>query len=128
MSDNPKPPAIQDKNRKPGTFTKGDPRINRHGRPKTSDELRTLAQMIAHETAKQGGQDFIIDGHKVTVTEAILRSWAVSKDPRLASLFMAYAFGKPPDETRITGAGGAPLITRIEIIKSVTDNDDAGDS
>ena len=40
-------------------FVKGDPRINRKGRPKSFDALRSLAQEIAHEAAKkskeQGG-------------------------------------------------------------------------
>ena len=37
-------------NRKPGTFVPGDKRINRKVRPKSFDQLRALAQMIAHET------------------------------------------------------------------------------
>jgi len=32
-----------------GHFTKGDPRINRNGRPKSFDGLRTLARQIALE-------------------------------------------------------------------------------
>ena len=60
-------------------FVKGDPRINRKGRPKSFDALRSLAQEIAHEAAKQskeqGGGPVVIDGHVVTVTEAIMRQW-----------------------------------------------------
>ena len=54
-----------------GPFRKGDPRINRKGRPKSFDQLRSLAQEIAHEAAKQGNQPVVIDGHTVTVTEAL---------------------------------------------------------
>ena len=32
--------------------------------------LRSLAQQIAHEVAKAGGEPVIIDGHSVTVAEA----------------------------------------------------------
>ncbi len=76
-------------------FTKGDPRINRKGRPKSFDTLRALAQDISHEEAtKKDGQPVVINNHKVTVVEAILRQWAT--DPKRQELFIAYAFGKVP--------------------------------
>ncbi len=85
----------------PKPFVKGDPRINRKGRPKSFDALRELAQQIAHEEAKSGGQPVIIDGHVATVTEVIMRQWAQSKDPRLVQAFIAYAYGKPPDDVNV---------------------------
>jgi len=88
-------------NRKPGTFKKGDPRINRKGRPRSFDALRTLAQEIAHEEAMSGGQPVILNGHKVTVAEAILRAWATSKNPQLVKAFIEIAFGKVPDELKV---------------------------
>ena len=84
-------------------FVKGDPRINRKGRPRSFDALRSLAQGISHEAAKQGGQPVVIDGHAVTVTEAIMRSWAVSKDPRLQQKFIEVAYGQVPSVTRLEG-------------------------
>lgn len=89
-------------------FVKGDPRINRKGRPKSFDALRELAQQIAHEEARtagkngQPGEPLIIDGHIATVAEMIMRQWATSKDPRLVQAFIAYAFGKVPENVNLT--------------------------
>ena len=84
-------------------FTKGDPRINRKGRPRSFDALRELAQQIAHEGAQQGGQPIVINGHTVTVAEAILRQWATSKNPQLQRAFVEVAFGKVPDKLELSG-------------------------
>ena len=101
-------------------FEKGagkDPRINRKGRPKSFDALRSLAQEIAHEAAKQskeqGGGPVVIDGHVVTVTEAIMRQWAMSKDPRLQQKFIEVAYGQVPSVTRLEGTDGGPIQVTI---------------
>ena len=90
-------------------FTKGDPRINRNGRPKTFDALRKLAQGIAAEDVNQNGQPLIIDGHKVTVIEAIMRQLASSKNPRDRELFLKYAYGTPPAAVEVSGKDGEAL-------------------
>lgn len=95
-----------------GTFQKGDPRINRKGRPKDFDALRALAQEIAHEKALSGGQPVVIAGHAVTVAEAILRQWAQSKNPQLQRGFIEIAYGKVPDKVEMSGPDGAAL--RVE--------------
>lgn len=105
MADNPI------RNSKP--FVRGDPRINRNGRPKSFDQLRTLAQQIAHETAKQRKEGVettvIIDGHSATVAEVILRQWAQSKNPALQQKFIEVAFGKVPQPVDLRGDGGGPI-------------------
>ena len=109
-------------------FKKGDPRINRKGRPKSFDGLRSLAQEIAHEAAKkskeQGGGPVVIDGHVVTVTEAIMRQWAMSKDPRLQQKFIEVAYGQVPSVTRLEGQDGGPMV--IKVVYENEDNADPG--
>ena len=94
---------MTNKERKPGTFKKNDPRINRNGRPKSFDALRSLAQHIAHEEATSGNQPIIINGKKVTIAEAIMRKWAGSNNPQLQKAFIEVAFGKVPDELNMRG-------------------------
>ena len=78
-------------------FKKGDPRINRRGRPKSFDAFRELAQSIAHEKITE------VNGHGATVAEMILRKWASSPNALLQRAFIEIAFGKVPDKLDITG-------------------------
>jgi hypothetical protein len=110
MANNPIP------NSKP--FQKGDPRINRKGKPRNFDALRELAQQIAHETALKKGEPIIVDGHKATVAEDILRQWAQSKNPQLQRAFIEVAFGKVPDKLDVKSDGIVVLKVVYEDKKS----------
>lgn len=96
-------------------FTKGDARINRKGRPRNFDALRELAQQIAHEEALASGQPVVINGHVVTVAEAIMRQWAQSKNYQLQKGFIEIAFGKVPDNIDITSGGDKVQFVNIGI-------------
>ena len=90
-------------------FKNGDHRINRKGRPKDFRALRELALAIAHEEARLAGQPMIINGYICSVAEAILRSWANSRNPRLQMAFIEVAFGKVPDSVEVSGKDGEPV-------------------
>lgn len=80
-----------------GGFQERRHQINRKGRPRSFDALRELALVIAHEVAVANGSPIVINAKTVTVAEAILRSWATSKNPQLQRAFIEIAFGKVPD-------------------------------
>ena len=85
-------------------FVKGDPRINRSGRPKSFEELRRAAQRIASEAVIDAG------GNSLTRIESILRQWSRSKRPALQLAFVAYAYGKPPEKIETTGLENRPVL------------------
>ncbi len=91
MAENPIP------NSKP--FKKGDPRINRGGRPKNFDSARALALKIGNEplTSKDGQQ-------RVTRFELILRDWLSSNNFQKQKAVLELAFGKVPDKLTVDGA------------------------
>lgn len=97
-------------------FKKGDARINRNGRPKSFDQLRKLAQQIAHEI------DPDVKEENVTVVENMLRKWAKGENPQLQQAFMAYAYGKVPESHELGGKDGQPLSFHIKL-----SNDDKAD-
>ena len=98
-------------------FVKGDPRIWRGGRPKSFNALKELAQAIAHETAKQGGSTVVIDGHSVTVAEAVLRQWFQSKEFQKQRAALEIAFGKVPQPITLQGDDeGGPIRVVTEVV------------
>jgi len=106
-----------------GGFQERKHQINRKGRPKSFDALRSLAQEISHEEALSGGQPLVVNGKVVTVAEAILRQLAQSKNPKERELFLAIAFGKVPNPVEVTGANGGAVeqVIRFEWVDA-TDN------
>jgi len=97
-----------------GGFKKGDPRINRKGRPKSFDGLRALALEIAHEKTKtKEGEILTINGRAVSVAERILRQWAMSRNSKQQQWFMEVAFGKVPAAVEVSGKDGAPLTFEV---------------
>jgi hypothetical protein len=85
-------------------FVKGDPRINRKGRPRNFDAVREVFQSVAHEEIKDK------NGNALLVIEAIARSWATSKEPMLQKAFVEYCFGKVPDKHEREGDLFAPIV------------------
>lgn len=84
-----------------GQFSKGDPRINRKGRPKSFDAWRALTVAVLNEPAVgKDGEPIIIDGHIATNAEMIARAWM--RDPKRQQALVEAAFGKVPQALDIT--------------------------
>ena len=82
-----------------GTGKDRDPRIRAHGRPKSFDVLRKLAQRIAAEPIAEK------NGYTVTRIEAMLLAMSSSKNPSDRRAFLEYAYGKVKDEIDMTSKG-----------------------
>lgn len=102
-------------------FVKGDPRINRKGRPRTSDQLKDLGLALLHEPAKdKNGQPVVIDGHVATNLEMILRR--MMSDKRQSADLLDRVYGKVPQAVQHEGEGGGPVVLRVEYVNKRTDN------
>jgi hypothetical protein len=94
-------------------FTKGDPRINRKGRPRSFEQLRQLAQSVLNEPAKdENGKWVLEEGHVVTRGELILRQMAAN--PRQQNQVLEVAYGKVPQAIDVT-TGGEKLNNGTEL-------------
>ena len=117
MADNPIP------NAKP--FVKGDPRINRKGRPKNSDQLKALGMSLLHEPARdKNGNPVVVDGHIATNLEMMLRR--MIGDPRQAQDLLDRVFGKTPQAVQHTGDDGGPIKFVVEYVNKRTESDTTG--
>lgn len=105
------------------SFQKGDPRINRKGRPKSFDALRKLAQDKAGELVlDEDGKPLVRDGNYVTVSEQLLHDMITSDDWRAKQAFFEIAYGKVPQPTEVTGKDGGDITINVVYGNKTTDS------
>lgn len=98
-------------------FVKGDKRINRKGRPKNFDMLRTLTQAIASEAIDEEE-----NGKRLTRVEKIVRDWLNSRNFQKQKAALELAYGKVPDALDITSQGKP--IEFVEIVRPDSSEND----
>ena len=101
-------------------FVKDDPRANRNGRPPAFDLLRSVAQSLLQEPARDKKGLAIIgpDGKTLTNLDVLLRKWISSDDPRLQVHVVEIAYGKVPAPVTLTDKdGNSQPVTMIEVVK-----------
>ena len=102
-------------------FVKGDPRINRNGRPKDQMSLRNLIQQVLNEEQlDKDGNPAVINGHKLTRVELVVRKLAASDDPRKIQMLLEYAYGKVAQAQEVTGKDGEAIKTEQTTIHDLS--------
>jgi len=101
-------------------FQKGDPRINRRGRPRKSDLIAQLAKSLLEEPIEIGREN-----QTITRLESILREWLDSGNFQKKLAVIQYAYGRIPDESdvedrdlRIVVNWGDPVCSHDEYLTS----------
>lgn len=93
-------------------FTKGDPRINRNGRPKMVPGLdKLLVEVLGAEVGKKTKVQRILEK---------LADLAIKGDVRAAELLLNRCYGKPVETIRATAditTNGESLNKRIDVSK-----------
>lgn len=92
-------------------FEPGDPRINREGVSKKKADLKEFVRGIAQAVLEAPSAE-----SQRTELQLILeaaRDKAKAGSLEHAEFLLTWAYGKPPQEMEVTGAGGGPIVIDI---------------
>ncbi len=103
----PVPVDIGEKQVKPGTFTPGDPRINRNGRPLGAENFRTKFLRVIEKIGKES--NLTPDEVEAQLIIVGLKK-AREGDYNFYRDIFDRNYGRPVQTTELTGKDGEPLI------------------
>ena len=107
-------PVKTGENRKPGTFTKGDSRINRKGRPRVPKSVVELNKLIDEIAAEEVVNP--TTGEQVMRLKALLRSLMTGRDSHGKIHILDRRYGKVPASLELTGKDGGGLKVIVEYV------------
>ena len=109
---------------KPGTFKKGDPRINRKGRPPGPSITTEIQRLLKKRTAEYLGPDGTPKKRQeVKAFAEMILQLAMAGDKDFTKMVWNHVDGMPKQAHEVSGPGGKDLVVRYKAVEPEDDDE-----